>query len=144
MKTVILGGHDDGDVSKSIRAAVAAGEPVEVVTEFSSMSDVPKQLRDMFRLDAVASTSWVDSFTGRFVPGATVPTKMNLRAAIAAGGAATGAGVGAVAGGLVGAGVGAIVGVGVGAVIAVLTQDDVKVHIEIDARGKLIIKVEPK
>lgn len=30
------------------------------------------------------------------------------------------------------------------AVIAVMMQDNVKAHIEIDARGELVIKVEPK
>jgi hypothetical protein len=63
---------------------------------------------------------------------------------IAAGAALVGAGAGALAGGPVGALVGGVAGVGIGAVIGVLTQDKVRAHIEIDARGKLIIKVEPK
>lgn len=142
MKTILYG--DSADFYETLQTTIRSGEPVEVETEYSSLPEIPGKLRDMFHLDAVANPSWVDGFTGKFVPGAKVPTKANLRGIIAAGTAVAGAGAGALAGGPVGAGVGAVVGAGVGAVIAALTQEKVRAHIEIDVRGKLVIKVEPK
>lgn len=142
MKTIKL--DADPNIYRTIQTIVATGEPVAVETEYRSLGEIPKKVRDAFGLDDAAEPSWVDSFTGKFVAGATVPTKTNLRGAITAGAAVAGAGAGALMGGPVGAGVGAVVGAGVGAIVAAVTQDKVRAHIEIDARGKLIIKIDPK
>jgi hypothetical protein len=144
MKTIRYG--DSKDFYRTLHATIVSGEPAAVETEFTSMSDTPKRVRDVFRLDEVADPTWVDSFTGKFIPGAKVPrpTKPDLRMVIALATAAIGAGAGGLAAGPIGAAAGAIVGAGVGAVAAVLNQEKVRAHIEIDLNGKLIIKVEPK
>lgn len=141
MKTLVYDGSKKfyGDLKKEI------GEgPVAVETNYATLHEVPKELRDQFHLDEVANPSWVDSVTGKFVPGASVPTKANLRALLTGGGALAGVGAGFLAAGPVGAAVGAVVGAGVGAMTGVMTQERVKAHIEIDAKGRLSIKIEPK
>ena len=140
MKTLVYG---TPDFHKELKKEITNG-PVEVETGYTTLHAVPKELRDQFHLDEVVSPTWVDKVTGKFVPGASVPTKANLRALIAGGAALAGAGGGAIAAGPIGAAVGAIVGAGVGALVGVMTQDRVKAHIEIDATGKLSIKLEPK
>lgn len=144
MKTIKYG--DSKDFYRTLHATIVSGEPAAVETEFTSMSDTPKRVRDVFRLDEVADPSWVDGFTGKFIPGAKVPrpTTPDLRMVAALGTAAVGAGAGVILGGPAGAAAGAIVGAGVGAIAAVLNQDKVRAHIEIDVNGKLIVKVEPK
>lgn len=139
-KTIIYGSPTFfGDLSRDM-----AEGPVSVETGYTKLHDVPKDLRDKFRLDEAASPDWVDPKTGKFVPGASVPTEANLRSIIAGGAAALGAGGGFLAAGPLGAAVGAIVGVGVGVVVGTVRQKNIKTRIEIDAKGKLTLNIEPK
>jgi hypothetical protein len=142
-RTVVLGGRDP-DVYKTIQTAIERKEPTIVELEYPTLDQVPKNLRDAFSLDQLANESWVDGFTKRFVPGAVVPAKPDFRGLAAAGGAVAGGGAGVFLGGPVGAAVGALVGAGVGAIVAGSMQDKVRVHVEIDMRGKLVIKLDPK
>jgi hypothetical protein len=102
MKTIRYG--DSKDFYRTLHATIVSGEPAAVETEFTSMSDTPKRVRDVFRLDEVADPTWVDSFTGKFIPGAKVPrpTKPDLRMVIALATAAIGAGAGGLAAGPIG------------------------------------------
>lgn len=143
VKTLIYGTTPPRTFTEELKAEIKAGRPVEVETSYGSIHEVPQELKNQFDLDAAVNPSWVDPKTGKFVPGAKVPTKFNMRALIAGGAVVAGAGAGALVGGPVGAGVGAVVGAGVGAIVAVVTQDNVRAHVEIDARGRLSVKVEP-
>lgn len=143
VKTLIYGSGPTRAFNGELREEIKAGRPVDVETSYSSIHEVPEELKKQFHLDDVVDPSWVDPETGKFVPGAKVPTRINMRALIAGGSALAGLGLGALAGGPVGAGVGAVLGAGVGAIVATASQDKVRAHIEIDARGKLIVKVEP-
>lgn len=142
-RTVVLGGRDP-DVYKTIQTAIERKEPTIVELEYPALDQVPKKIRDAFSLDMLANETWVDGFTKRFVPGAVVPVKPNLRGYAVAGSAVAGTGIGALLGGPFGAAVGAAIGATVGAAAAVAMQDKVKLHAEVDMRGRLILKLEPK
>lgn len=137
---------DANDLYKELHDTIRANEPAVVETEFTSMSDVPKEFRDLFQLDPVASAAWVDASTGKFVPNAKIPepTKLKLGTVLALAVGGVGAAVGGLAAGPIGIAVGGVVGAGVGAFAGAASSDKATVHIEISAQGKLIIRIEPK
>ncbi|WP_072620384.1 hypothetical protein [Spirulina major] len=128
---------------RELKIALEQGEQVEVVTDYKRYSDLPEKLKTIFELHKNKSGEWIHVATGAFIPLSTSVTTINYSVLFILGGAGMGALVGAIVGGLVGAAVGGGIGAIVGTVAVATSSGKHHVEIEIDASGKLRLKITP-
>lgn len=128
---------------RELKKSLEQGEQVEVITSYERYSDLPEQLKVIFELHKNKSEKWVNVATGAFIPYSIAVTSINYSALYIIGTAVVGAGLGVVFAGPVGAAVGGGIGAIVGAAAVVMSNGKHQVEIEIDASGKLRIKVNP-
>jgi len=133
--------QDNKAFYEALKKAISDGNGVEVTTDFTSLHQVPKDLRDIFELDAHANPMWVDVVSKQFVVGATASVGFNAKPLYVLGGAGAGAGVGFMVGGPFGAAVGGALGMGAG-VLAAMSIDAGEVEIVITKDGKIIIRMK--
>jgi hypothetical protein len=134
---------DNETFYSELKKALEQGEQVEVITNYERYSDLPERLKTIFELHKHKSGAWVNVATGAFIPLSVAPTGLNYSALYIL----VPTGVGAIVGGLLVGPIGAAVGGGIGAlagVVAVATSSGKhEVDIEIDASGKLKLKIRP-
>jgi len=140
----ILAFRDDDEFYKKLRMALEAGDEVEVVTSIGNYDDIPEKLKATFALDDHRSERWVNQATKAFVDRADAPVGLNIKALIVGGTATAGTLIGGVIGGPIGAAVGAGIGLAVGTVAAAMNDTNHQATVEVDATGKLKIKLKPR
>ena len=128
---------------RELRTALDKGEKIQVITNYTRYSDLPEKLKIIFELHKSKSGQWVNAVTGGFIPFAIGVTVINYSALYIFAGAGAGALLGCVVGGPVGAAVGGGIGAIVGVVAVATSSGKHNVDIEINASGKLRLKIRP-
>lgn len=128
---------------RELKTALEQGEQVEVITDYKRYSDLPEKLKAIFELHKNKSGEWVNVATGAFIPFSVAITTINYSVLYILASAGTGALFGAIVGGPVGAAVGGGIGAIVGTVAVAISRGKHHVDIEIDASGKLRLKISP-
>jgi hypothetical protein len=128
---------------RELKTALEQSEQVEVITDYERYSDLPEKLKTIFELHKNKSGEWVNIATGAFIPYSAGVTALNYSALYIFAGAGAGAILGFIVGGPVGAAVGGGIGAIVGTVAVVTSSGRHHVDIEIDANGKLRLKISP-
>ncbi|WP_017305469.1 hypothetical protein [Spirulina subsalsa] len=100
-------------------------------------------MKTIFELHKNKSGEWVNVATGAFIPLSASATTINYSVFYIFAGAGVGALFGAIVGGPVGAAVGGGIGAIVGTVAVATSSGKHHVDIEIDASGKLRLKINP-
>lgn len=128
---------------KKLKDGLSTGEHIEVITNYKKYTDLPERFRKIFETERYKHEGWINVKTLAFVPMSKAVTKINYQALYVLGGAAVGALVGFV-GGPFGAAVGGALGAAAGVAAAAMASDKHDVEIEIDAEGKLKVKIQPR
>ncbi|HIK18770.1 MAG TPA: hypothetical protein IGS53_26285 [Leptolyngbyaceae cyanobacterium M33_DOE_097] len=128
---------------RELKTALEQGEQIEVITDYKRYSDLPEKLKTIFELHKNKSGEWVNVATGAFIPLSASVTTINYSILYILAGAGVGALFGTIVGGPVGAAVGGGIGAIVGAVAVATASGKHHVDIEIDASGKLRLKISP-
>jgi hypothetical protein len=128
---------------RELKTALEQSEQVEVITDYERYSDLPEKLKTIFELHKNKSGEWVNIATGAFIPYSAGVTALNYSALYIFAGAGAGAILGFIVGGPVEAAVGGGIGAIVGTVAVVTSSGRHHVDIEIDANGKLRLKISP-
>ena len=133
--------QDNKAFYRKLKQAVADGEEVEVVTNFTSIDEVPQNLRAIFELDSHADASWLDPSTRLFCARATAPVGFNAKPLYVLSATGAGAGIGFMMGGPFGAAVGGALGMAAGT-IAANVADARETEVIVTKDGKLIIRTK--
>lgn len=128
---------------RELKAALEKSESVEVITDYERYSNLPERLKQIFELHKNKSGIWVNVATGAFIPRSVTATTIDYSALYVIGSAGVGAAFGVVVGGPIGAAVGGGLGALIGVTAAVIQSRKHEVEIEVDASGKLHLKIKP-
>jgi hypothetical protein len=134
---------DTEEFYRELRIALEQGKQVEIITNYKRYSDLPEKLKTIFELHKNKSGEWVNIATGAFIPYSAAVTTINYSFLYVIGAAGAGAIVGGLFVGPVGAAVGGSIGALVGTVAVATLNGRHHVEIEIDASGKLRLKISP-
>ncbi|XWK90956.1 MAG: hypothetical protein U7127_13195 [Phormidium sp.] len=167
----VLNFADNDQFYKDLTAALKAGIPISIVTDYTNYSDFPPRLKEIIKLNAnknnlKQSTDYLSPLGGIAVGAAPVsnsmpkglntivaaiPAMLNSKVLIIGGctvaGAGIGAGIGALAGGIgamPGTILGGAFGLGVGTVTAAMTDRNYVVVLAMDVHGTMSIHIIPK
>jgi hypothetical protein len=155
---------DTDEFYKELTTALKSGEPVQIITDYTSYDDFPPRLKQIFKPDAdtipinalgAAAAAAINTPVAQLIPSpsmfASIPAKIDYKWLIIPVSTAFGAGAGAAIGlptGGIGTVPGALVGGGVGlaagAVTVAMMDNKHQVRFEIDIEtGKFVIVVIP-
>lgn len=142
MQTLVF--SDTNEFYEELKHSLDSGQKVEVVTDYTHFSDLPKKLKDIFELHQHRTNEWVSITTNAFVVGSRAKVGFNRQPLYVLGSA----GIGAIAGLFIGGPVGAAVGAGIGTLIgigaAAMESGKHEVNVEVDTAGRLRVIVTPK